>query len=318
MTSLDKDGVTVHSIGNQIQSSRTSSPSYTISSTGRAAREAVYVSEMHSRSAKLGRTHPKGAVYDLPSTLSTRGCGFAPPKSKPSPGKKSYAHELYPAPADGGPICSGDILGNTVDSQPVKYERAATMVIGTQPRGQLKDAELLKSHSAAFVGRESPGPAAPGEDVRAQFQGTKPKLAWSAPFAGKAKGDWLASPSGTPSNLGPGTYPRKDPAIGPQHLSKRKSAAAHAVPQAERFQKSNAYDIISKYDVATSSFGKQVMSRSKTAPGCSFGTSTRDGRSSSAMCFHQLDRGPKASLPKRPMSQPNLPLEKNIMASGIG
>jgi len=187
-------------------------------------------------------------------------------------------------------IDSNAELNILVDSQQFKYGRDSTMIIGTEPRGRLKDAELIKNHSAAFFGRESPGPAAIGEAYGPNFLPTKPKLAKGIiPFPGKPKGTKVNS---QPDNVGPGLYPRKDVSFGPQNLSHRRNQPVNAFGQAPKFGRTRNADSISLLDAAKSSLGKQVLSRSRSAPCFGFGTASRDHRSKTGCYILPEDKGP--------------------------
>merc|ERR1711865_324921 len=177
----------------------------------------------------------------------------------------------------------------------------ATMLIGTEPRGRLKDAELIKNHSAAFFGRASPGTAAIGDQFGPKFEVTKPRMAMARPFGMKAKSAWQKL-NNMPDNIGPGIYPRKDVAIGTQYLSHRRNQGTNAFGQAPKFPRTTSADSISLLDAAKSSLGKQGLSRNRSAPSVGFVAGTRDQRSRTAICLTKEDLGPKAFMPKPHMS----------------
>lgn len=307
MTSLDEHSVTVPAIGSQAQSSRKSLPHYSLSKVGRDQQFAVFISKEHQKTDKLGRQSPIGGpVYSLPSTLGKNTMVF--PKSE-------RPDILNTKPPDG--LDSNAELQIHVDSQQFKYPRDATMLIGTEPRGRLKDAELIKNHSAAFFGRASPGPAAIGDEFGPQWKSTKPRFAPAGPFGEKVKlkKDWTMI-NDSPEEVGPGIYPRKDISIGQQHLSHRRNQPVNEFTKAPKFAKTRSADIVSKYDAARSCFGKQVLGKNRSEPSVGFGTGTRDRRARSALCMTNLDEGPKAVMPKLRCEMPKLPSEPVIMKCG--
>lgn len=307
MTSLDAHSFTVPSTGVQSQSQRRTQPVYGLSKVGRDQREKCFISHEHSKVSALGRQSPIGGpIYNIPSTLDLKhGVSFAT-------GAGCIDH-FAARPEDGIP--TNDELGILVDSQQFKYSRDPTILIGTDPRGRLKDAELIKNHSAAFFGKESPGPAAIGDKYGPNFAATKKRIGYSMPFAGKVKSTWQ-NLSCLPENVGPGIYPRKDVCIGQQHLSNRRNQACNAFPKAPKFEKTRSADSISQLDAATSAYGKQVLSKNRSEPSVGFGVGTRDRRSRTAICMTKDDLGPKAFMPKQHMSMPRLPMEREIMRAG--
>lgn len=305
MTSLDDNSFDIASIGPQLQSQRKSQPVYGLSKVGRDQRAKTFISHEHSRAGALGRESPiGGAIYNLPSTLNLKtGVTF-------STGPATQF--LMVRPEDG--LDSNAELNILVDSQQFKYGRDSTMIIGTEPRGRLKDAELIKNHSAAFFGRESPGPAAIGEAYGPNFALTKPKLAKGiVPFPGKPK---MQKVNSQPDNVGPGLYPRKDNSFGNQNLSHRRNQPVNAFGQAPKFGKTRNADSVSLLDAAKSSLGKQVLSKNRSEGSVGFGCGTRDRRNRTAMCMTKEDQGPKAFMPKPFHSMPRLPSEGEIMKTG--
>jgi len=307
MTSLDDNSFGYNSIGVQSQSQRKTGPVYGISKVGREAREKVFISKDHSRAAALCRESPiGGAIYDLPSTLDLKsGVAFT----------KGPCTEFLNVRADDG-ILTNDELNILVDSQQFKYGRDPTMLIGTDPRGRLKDAELIKNHSAAFFGRESPGPAAIGDKYGPGFGLTKKRMAMAMPFGVKvSQPDWQKINS-MPDNIGPGMYPRKDISVGKQHLSQRLNQPVNGFARAPKFEKSRNADSVSLLHVATEAHGKQVLSKNRSEPSIGFGVGTRDRRSRTAVCMTKEDLGPKAFMPKPFHAMPQLPMESHVMSSG--
>lgn len=314
MTSLDKDGVTVPGIGRQAQSSRKSAPSYGISKVGRGSTDAVYISEDHIRTAKIGRQSPPGGpVYDLPSTMNGIGTKFG----KPPPSGRSRIVLSDKAPDDPDDIPSNDALGVDVDTQRVKYRREPEIIIGTDPRGKLKDAELIKNHTAAFYGRSSPGPAAIGGTYGPSVGPTKPSNSSAQPFGIKTKTTWMKF-GDNPPNVGPGTHERRDVSMGKQHLTQRRNQNVHGFAKSDKFPKDRYQDSISVLDAARSSFGRQVLGKKKSEPSINFSADSRKSREKMMVCFTKSDVGPKANMPKFTASMPQLPMEKHIMKSGLG
>jgi len=309
MTSLDKEGVTVNSIGAQAQSQRNTAPSYGISKTGREHREKVFITEKMIKPNRLCREGPLGgAVYDLPSTLNPK------PEIKMASGKRPDIWGTR-KPED---VPSNDALFIIPDSQNFRYPKQADMKIGTEPRGKLNQAELMQAHAAAFFGRGSPGPAGVGGDYGPDFSVTKPRIGPARKFGVKiTKPDWMQT-STLPAEVGPGRYPRKDIAVGPQYLSQRRNQSVHAFPRGPKFAKVRSADTISQLDAAISCFGKQKLGKNKSEPSINFNCDTRRARDRTQVCRTDLDKGPVAFMPKMSFSMPSLPSEKAVMRSGIG
>jgi hypothetical protein len=314
MTSLDKDGFTVQSLGDQYQSSRKSAPSYGISKVGRAARENVFISHQASRISRIGRESPVGGhVYDVPSSLVTKGTigmGY---------GGRTDFTKITMGRQDPEDNPTNDALGILPDSQPYKYRRDTTSVIGTEPRGKLKDAFLLKNHAAAFFGRNSPGPAAVGPEFGPNINACRERMSPARPFGVKYGGkDWSQYGS-NPEHVGPGRHDRKDVAIGPQYLSKRRNQSVHAIGNQKRFVKAKAGDDqISKLDAARSCFGKQSLHKNVSEPSVGFGSGSREKAGRCKICMTKLDEGPRANFTKFTSSMPSLPSEKQVMSFGMG
>lgn len=313
MTSLDKNAITVNSLGSQAQSQRQSAPSYGISKVGRDARNKVFLGEEYMRPGRLGRESPiGGAIYDLPSTLNAK------PEVKFSTGKRP---DLFPKPQDHpGDIPTNDALHILVDNQKYKYPKIAETIIGTDPRGKLKEAELMKAHAAAFFGRESAGPASiGGEGILHALKQCKPKMAPARKFGIKTplKPDWTDT-SNLPPEVGPGVYPRTDTSIGKQYLTSKRNQSVHEFPHGPKFPKTRSADSVSKLDAAPSCFGKQKLGKNKSEPSINFNCDTRASRDRSQICRTNLDRGPSAFMPKQQFSMPSLPSERAVLRGGIG
>jgi len=326
MTSIDNDSFAYESLGRQAQSQRRSPPNYGISKVGRDAREKVFISGEHSRATALCRQSPiGGAIYDLPSTLDLKS-GVAFTKGSLTQGGMPGFNQKVDENLD----CNNE-LQILVDSQQFKYGRDATILIGTEPRGRLKDAELIKNHAAAFFGRASPGPAAVGGAGGPDDKISRKRIGYAMPFGVKvSKPDWQKI-NFSGDNVGPGMYPRKDIAVGKQHLSQRRNqplneftkASTGRLPLEPKAEDKNeakkerfAKDVISNLDAAKTSCGKQVLSRNRSEPTVGFGRGTRDRRSRTAMCMTREDMGPSAYMPKPFHSMPQLPMESRVMRAG--
>lgn len=306
MTSADPDGFGVAAIGSQVQSSRTSAPHYTLSRVNRHQREGMHISEAHTRTLRLGR-EGVGPKYDLPKTDSGPSISFT----------RAKQNDLLPPPQALGGLYSNDELGHTVDNQHVKFPRDATILVGTEPRGKLKDAALLHTHSAAFFGRESPGPASVGGKYGPQVGPIRPRMAPAGPFGQKLKTDWLTI-SDLPDNIAPNLYDRRDQSIGEQHLTHRLNQPVNAFGQQAKFPKVRNSDSVSTLDAARSCLGNQPLTRNRSEPMMNIGKGTRDGRAGMALCLTRDDMGPRAAMPKFTVTMPNLPSEREIMAAGFG
>eukprot|EP00927_Polykrikos_kofoidii_P052269 TRINITY_DN46060_c0_g1_i1.p1 TRINITY_DN46060_c0_g1~~TRINITY_DN46060_c0_g1_i1.p1 ORF type:complete len:216 (-),score=20.86 TRINITY_DN46060_c0_g1_i1:122-769(-) len=210
------------------------------------------------------------------------------------------------------------ILDVVVDSQPFKYKIAAKTKIGTEPKGKLKQAELMKAHGAAFFGRESPGPAAIGDDYGPKDTATRPRMAPARPFGKKLETPNWMQISDLPEEVGPGRYPEKDRSIGPQHLTHRRNQSVHAFPHGPKFAKVRSADTISTLDAARSCFGKQPLGKNRSEPTINFNCDSRSTRDKSMVCRTRQDMGPQATMPKFRMSMPTLPPERVVLKSGFG
>lgn len=324
MTSVDKDSFTVSALGKQAQSARHTIPTGCISKTGRHHYDKVHFSEEHTKVAKLGRESPPGGhIYKVKSTLASNAIGFGTAKRDITTLKRTSTTQYRPgeffAPQveDPDDIPTNDALDLIPDTQPFKYRKDPTIIIGTEPRGKLKEATLMKNHSVAFYGRDSPGPAAIGGEFGPQLGPTKPSFAQGSKFqqskrqVEKAKGD-------NPPEVGPGRHSRKDFALGQQHLTQRRNQMVNEFSHAPKFKKERVEDTISKVDAARSALGKQVLNRNRSEPSVGFSVDNRQTRSKTKLCMTRLDEGPRANFTKFTASMPMLPPERVIMSSGCG
>jgi len=275
---------------------------------GRDQREKVFISEDHVRSIRLGR-EGKGA-YNLPSSLTTEPKIKFPVASRDDLWGKSRD--------DPDAVPTNDALYANPDSQPFKYKNQGSVLIGTDARGKLKDAELLKAHSAAFYGRESPGPAGVGQKYGPDFTAVKPRIGPARKFGVKTQQpNWIQT-SSLPEEIGPGRYPRNDVSMGKQHLTQRRNQSVHAFPQGPKLAKVRNSDTISQLDAARSCLGKQTLGKNRSMPSINFNCDSRRSREKSMICFTKQDLGPKAAMPKANFAIPTLPPERVILKSGIG
>lgn len=327
MTSLDKDSFSVSALGRQSQSQRETVSTHKISTVGRHHYDGVYISEEHTRTSKIGRESPPGGpIYKVQSSLGGAKYGFGTAKRdittlKRTTTTRSRAGEfMIPSNEDQDDQPTNDALDASPDSQNFKYARDPHPVMGTEPRGKLKDAMLLKNHSVAFYARESPGPAACGGEFGPKDAITKPTLAPARPFAGRTvtrATDWLRY-GDNPDEVGPGRHERKDTAIGQQHLSHRRNQSVNEFSHAPKFAKERSHDGISKLDAAKSSLGKQALAKNRSEPSINFSADNRATRSKTMLCMTRQDQGPAAVMPKFVARQPPLPMERVIMKSGYG
>mmetsp|Transcript_10054 Transcript_10054/g.29859 ORF Transcript_10054/g.29859 Transcript_10054/m.29859 type:complete len:331 (-) Transcript_10054:55-1047(-) len=330
MTSIDRDSFSLSALGTQAQSNRATICTHKISNVGREQFKNVYISEEHTRIARVGRESPAGGpIYNVTkSTLGGVSYGFGTAKRDITTLKRTSATKNKPgeffAPNNEDPddFPTNAALDVVPDEQQFKYPRLPTMRIGTEPRGKLKDAFLLQNHSVAFYSRSSPGPAAIGDEFGPKFQPTKPRMAPARPFGAKTmhKGvDWMSAGRGdNPEEVGPGRHERKDVSFGPQYLTRRRNQSVHAFPQAPKFAKDRKDDSISKLEAAQSSLGKQPLAKNRSAPCINFSADSRATRDKTKLCLTKSDEGPRASMPKFVAYQPPLPCERTIMTSGFG
>jgi hypothetical protein len=283
----------VPAIGKQSESQRKSLPSYGFGKGTRDGRQKQFISHEAAVTTSLCTHGPSGGpIYDIPSTMDVK------PGKGPAFTKAASTNLYNIRPEDG--LSTNDELQIHVDSQPFKYSRDATILIGTDPRGRLKDAELIKNHSAAFFGRVSPGPVYGGK-FGPNIKNTRPRIGNAMPFGQKLPSKWQVL-SDLPENVAPGIYDRKDiatktAAFQTQNLSHRKNQAVNAFPHAAKFPKGkDCGEEVSKLEAATSAFGKQGLSRNRSEPTVGFGRGTRGGRSRTAICITRDDMGPKAHM----------------------
>jgi len=315
----EANGFTVSALGKQTQSHRKTIPTHKISKVGRAQTDSVYISETHTRTARIGRESPIGGpIYDNKSSLGGASFSFGCAKRdirtlKKTNANRNKAGEFFlPQQEDKDDIPTNDALGAHPDAQKFKYSRDPAIIMGTCPRGQLKDAFLLHSHPVAFFAHDSPGPAAIGGEFGPDYKFAKKNIAPARQFGRKThhKGtDWMRF-GDNPDEIGPGRHDRRDESLGKQHLTHRINQPVNKFSSAPKFQKTRSEDTISKLDVAKSSLGKQALGKNRSEPHINFSADNRDKRAKAMVCMTHLDRGPVATMPKFVAMQPPLPISK--------
>jgi len=323
----EANGFTCSALGKQAQSQRETIPTIKISRCGRAQTDAVYISEKHTRTAKIGRESPIGGpIYDNKSSLGGCSFSFGGAKRDITTLKKTNANRnrpgefFLPQQEDKDDMPTNDALDANPDANRFKYTRDAASIMGTCPRGQLKEAFLLESHPVAFFAHDSPGPAAIGGEFGPNYKFAMKSIAPARQFGRKThhKGtNWMAFGS-NPEEIGPGRHERKDVSVGQQHLTQRINQPVNKFGQAPKFLKTKSQDTISNLDAAKSCLGKQALAKNRSEPSINFSADNRDTRSKSMLCMTPLDRGPTSSMPKFVARQPQLPMERHVMRSGFG
>lgn len=295
MASLAADSFTMPALGKQMTSGRKNAPNVSLSVCSRDKRENVFISRTASRSTPNPKASP-GPVYEL---LEDMGTGQGVKFSKGPQRVFGSWKAKYPDP-------SNDIVRADVDSQPFKYENVKGMLFGTDPKGQLKNATILKNHAQAFYGRHSPGPSAYLPDPKS----TEKKLAFSVKFGAKTKVIG-AEGSGTDALVGPGHYPRTDYSIGSQFLSHRRNQPVNGFSKVPKFggrSRRSGSEPATELKEKPGSLGRQTEANRRTEPSAGFGNATRAHFQRVSRCMTTLDLGPVALMPKAVMSHPQLPV----------
>jgi len=292
MSTLAPDSFTMPALGKQMTSQRSNAPAISLSICTREKRAKQFISKKASK-AVSGQS--PGPVYDLPDTMGKHGVAFTKGPQRVFGNWKAN----YPDP-------SNDVVGAEVDSQPFKFENVKGTLFGTDPKGQLKNATILKNHAQAFYGRQSPGPQAYLPDPTC----TEKKLTYATPFGAKTK---VKNPTGgsTDAEVGPGHYKRTDYAIGNQNLSHRRNQPTNGFSKMPKFggkKRRAGSEPTTELDINLSSFGKQVSAQRRSEPAMGFGNATRAHFQRVSRCMTALDVGPVALMPKATMSHPTLPV----------
>ncbi|EER00906.1 hypothetical protein Pmar_PMAR002976 [Perkinsus marinus ATCC 50983] len=277
-------------VGHQRDSLKPTRPSYSFGLGTRGAREKLFISKEHEK-LMPPRCSP-GPVYRVESQIEDHSYTFSTAAQRPSQ-KKRY------------PDSSVDLTNALVDSQPLKYPTVKGTIFGTDPKGHIKNATILKNHASAFYGRISPGPTAYSPDDK---QTSRTPRAPRAILGSKTK--ILASECQTPAVVGPGTYPSPT-SMGTQHLSQkwdrahRRNLSSYTFSKARRAgerSKKSSVDTMDRVDStsrgAISSIGEQHDSRIATAPKFGFGTATRDHKAKTFLVRIPGDTGPSDSWAK--------------------
>lgn len=176
----------------------------------------VFISEKHSRH-KATSASP-GPVYSTRTDLGTGPrCVFGSEDRSDKP-RQIDVPVRYPD-------SSVDLMCLPVDSQKVKFPRAKGVHFGTEMKMSVKNAEIIKSHPAAYTGVNSPGAA--------EYEPNDKCAALSAPaysmgpkqprFGEKLPPRLQVPPHGTPHFLGPGSHVQPS-SLGDQPTSLRRTA----------------------------------------------------------------------------------------------
>ncbi|KAF4712445.1 hypothetical protein FOZ63_030019 [Perkinsus olseni] len=278
------DSFSVSAVGHQKESLKPTEPSYSFGLGTRDAREKLFISKDHEK-LMPPRCSP-GPVYRLESQSDDHSYTFGTAPQRPSPGKRY-------------PDASIDLTNALVDSQAFKYPAVKGTVFGTDPKGQIKNATIMKNHAPAFYGKASPGPTAYNPDSRHTSRIPRvPQITLGS------KTKILASECQTPPVVGPGTYPLP-PSVGTQYLSQRRNLSTYSFTKARRVAERNQripVPATGKGDLTTrsvvSSIGPQHESRNSNAPTFGFGTATRDQKSKTFLVQTPGDTGPSGSWAK--------------------
>lgn len=307
MAATMQDSFDMPALGRQMNSKKETMPAFSFGTGSRdVARDKLYVSPRHEK-GKVSFISP-GPVYAQRSTVgSSAAHGFGTEQQRMH-GKAKY------------PDSSVDLTCCTVDSQKVKFPSTSGVHFGTEVKMCKKNAEMYRVNPTAGFGTESPGmkmkppitdmtPRGFQERIRqeklerGEFQVSKGTPAYSiGPTSGPAgagKTDRInLNQASTPRHVGPGSH-RTPCALGEQPTSARTTVPAWSFCQGPR-QMNEQQEEGPIYDASPelSSMGKQLVSSARSAPSCSFGSSTRDHKAKTAMLQLEADKGPSAFMPK--------------------
>lgn len=287
-------------IGEQPSSMRPSSARYSFGTSTRADRTRVAIPHTRGNAKKddvdrIGRTSP-GAIYDIPEML-----GRAPTNVFGTQPRETTARYQYPD-------SSTDLSYGVVDSQKVKFRSARRAVMGTEPRDEIRNAEILARDPDAGKLKESPGAIYEPDDTKARPN--------SAPL-------WTMRPktpinegrTATGTRVGPNSY-RTQEAIGPQVSSKKKTARSSSFGRASRFPTTKKQTGGADDGDAISSMGRQVNGRYKSHPSCSFGSSTREHTARTAFLQVAKDMGPRGKMAPPRVEHPNIAPQREFIDFG--
>lgn len=296
---LSEDSFDVPAMGKQQNSQKPTAASHSFGSCSRDRHhQKVFMSEKHER-AKATMVSP-GPCYSVPTAV-----GEGPKFGFGSSEQRPYARPMYPD-------TSVDLTGAFPDSQQNKYHSTKGVHFGTDLKDNMKNALLVKVHPAANLGTLSPGPFAYDPKERDVTRPTEPRYS----CAGKTKaGSSLALKIATPRNVGPGSYPPTS-GMGEQPRSEKRSNPSYSFGNEKRMPALKKSDAVldPHPDIGSlSSFGRQVVSNQKSAPGYGFGTATRDHKEKTFLVQTSLDKGPKHVMGPTPQEHPRLSLEKTMI-----
>jgi hypothetical protein len=281
---MDFDTPYESSIGHQASSLRPSSAGF---SFGRSSR---------SRLADAGKDSP-GPVYLTPEAI-----GSAPTSVFGTASARAPNHYPYPP-------SSVDLLrsARSVDHADLKFPSARGTVFGTEMRGDVKNAEVLRNSPEAGYGKAGPGFVYNPND--------KPARPKSAPvYTMRARTPIHQNRSSTPNRVAPNSY-RSEVAIGVQHESKKKTAPRSTFSRSDRFGKSkeSSGDVSMQTAPIISCFGNQKVSGFKSQPSAGFGSATRESRGKSGNHCSGKDGGPAGRMGPPRMPHPKTaPIKEQI------
>jgi len=172
--------------------------------------------------------------------------------------------------------CSLDVASANIDSQKLKYSTPSSAVFGYELR-ESKNAAVVQSNPQTYLGLNSPGPTA--YLVKDAYVFRTPR---GTSFANSCERKIVsARDKGTPSHVGPGTYPTPRPAATHSHSFGRALRPGQTDVNRDGIPVSNA----------RSSMGRQLSSRKKTAGVCNFGSATREKADKTFLVQTSLDKG---------------------------
>lgn len=96
-------------------------------------------------------------------------------------------------------------------------------------------------------------------------------------------------------------------------MSTRQTLPQWGFSKAHRFPQSKPDLTVLEPKPNNSAMGKQVLSRSRSAPSPGFGTATRDHRSKTGCYILPEDKGPANDMGEKHMHHPKLQLEKVVV-----
>lgn len=280
MTSLAKDGFTMSSVRNQVESTKRSAPGYSFGTAKGGVK--LFISK------KLAKTNATavtpGPVYQVPSTV-----GAAPSFSFGTDEQRKHPSAKYPD-------SSVDLISATVDTQKVKFHSTPQVHMGSEDRSSLKNAEILRTNAELAMGMESPGAL---EYFPKEIHKNVPAYSFASKNASERKPESRVQllQTGTPRTLGPGSH-KPATSMGKQPASPRPSAPAWTM-SGRSPRDSGPAELLAIEDKVFSSIGKQVLSTIRSPPGVGASTSTRDQSNRTALFVSDNDRpyvGPKPTF----------------------